>query len=73
LATGARFPTRLVPGALYEFEKKFDDAGTLTRRALALAQQKQTPDAIYRWQWQGARLLAKQGSAMRPSRDIGAR
>jgi len=48
-------------GALYEFEKKLDEAATLTRRALALAQQAQTPDGIYRWQWQNARLLAKQG------------
>lgn len=48
-------------GAMYEFEKKHDEALALTHRALALAQQAQASDSLYRWQWQGARLLAKQG------------
>ncbi len=48
-------------GAMYEFEKKLDEAQALTQRALALAQQSQAPDALYRWQWQSARLLGKQG------------
>ena len=47
-------------GGLYEFEKKHDAALALSRRALALAQQAQIPDAVYRWQWQTARLLAKE-------------
>ncbi len=48
-------------GAMYEFEDKLPEALALTHRALALAQQAQAPDAVYRWQWQAARLLAKQG------------
>ncbi len=48
-------------GAMYEFEKKFDEAAALTQRAVALAQQAQAPDSLYRWQWQSARILAKQG------------
>ena len=47
-------------GALYEFEGRLDEAARLTRRALALAQQVEAPDAIYRWQWQMGRILAKQ-------------
>lgn len=48
-------------GGMYEFEKKLPEAQLLTHRALALAQQSQTPDAIYRWQWQAARIQAKLG------------
>ncbi|HYR59000.1 MAG TPA: CHAT domain-containing protein, partial [Chthoniobacteraceae bacterium] len=48
-------------GALYEFEKRNADALTLTRRAVFAAQQSQSPDALYRWEWQSGRLLAKQG------------
>ena len=47
-------------GALYEFEQRNADALTLTRRAVFAAQQARAPDALYRWQWQSARLLAKQ-------------
>lgn len=47
-------------GALYEFEKRHADALTLTRRAVFAAQQAHSPDALYRWQWQSGRLLAKQ-------------
>jgi CHAT domain-containing protein len=47
-------------GALYEFEKRDAEALTLTRRAVFAAQQAQSPDALYRWQWQAGRLLAKQ-------------
>lgn len=49
-------------GALYEFEKKHTEALALTQRALALAQQAQSPDALYRWQWQAARIMAKEGA-----------
>ena len=48
-------------GALYEFEKRNDEALTLTRRAVFSAQQAQSPDALYRWEWQIGRILAKQG------------
>jgi CHAT domain-containing protein len=46
---------------MYEFENKLPEALALTHRALALAQQVQAPDAVYRWQWQSARILGKQG------------
>ena len=46
-------------GALYEFEKRDADALTLTRRAVFAAQQAHSPDALYRWEWQAGRLLAK--------------
>jgi CHAT domain-containing protein len=48
-------------GALYEFEKRYPDALTLTRRAVFAAQQAQSPDTLYRWEWQTGRILAEQG------------
>jgi CHAT domain-containing protein len=48
-------------GALYEFEKRYPEALALTRRAIFTAQQTQSPDVLYRWEWQSGRLLAKQG------------
>jgi len=48
-------------GALYEFEKRYPEALALTRRAVFTAQQGQSPDALYRWEWQTGRVLAKQG------------
>src|SRR6202022_427504 len=42
---------------LYEEEKKYDDALPLTRKALVLAQELNSPDTIYRWEWQTGRLL----------------
>ena len=44
-------------GELYEEEKKYDDALPLTRKALVLAQELNSPDTIYRWEWQSGRLL----------------
>ena len=44
-------------GELYEAEKKYDEALTLTRKALVLAQELKSPDALYRWEWQTGRLL----------------
>jgi len=44
-------------GELYEAEKKYDEALTLTRKALLLAQELKSPDALYRWEWQTGRLL----------------
>ena len=44
-------------GKLYEDEKKFDEALTLTRKAVLLAQELSSPDTLYRWQWQTGRLL----------------
>ena len=48
-------------GQLYEDESRNDEALTLTRRAVFLAQQTQSMDALYRWEWQTARLLKAQG------------
>lgn len=48
-------------GQLYEDQSRNDEALTLTRRALFLAQQTQSADALYRWEWQTARLLKAQG------------
>jgi CHAT domain-containing protein len=45
-------------GELYESQGRFTEALILTRKALFLAQQKQSQDALYRWQWQSGRLLA---------------
>lgn len=47
-------------GGLYEFEKKHAQALALTRRAVFAAQQAHSPDALYRWERQAGRLLAKQ-------------
>ncbi len=44
-------------GKLYEDEKKFDEALTLTRKAVLLAQELSSSDTLYRWQWQTGRLL----------------
>jgi CHAT domain-containing protein len=44
-------------GELYEAEKKYDQALALTRKALVLAQELNSPDALYRWEWQSGRLL----------------
>jgi CHAT domain-containing protein len=44
-------------GELYEEEKKFDEALALTRKAVGLAQQQRSMDALYRWEWQTGRLL----------------
>ena len=46
-------------GALYEFENRNTEALSLTRRAVFAAQQAQSPDSLYRWEWQSGRLLAK--------------
>lgn len=48
-------------GQLYEQDKQLEGALTLTRRAVFAAQQAQTPEALYRWQWQAGRLLKAQG------------
>jgi len=49
-------------GKLYEFEGRLEDAATLTRRALHLAQQIQAPDFVYLWQWQIGRILLQTGA-----------
>jgi CHAT domain-containing protein len=48
-------------GRLYEMAGRNDEALTLTRRAVTLAQQAQSPDSLYLWQWQTGRLLRALG------------
>jgi CHAT domain-containing protein len=44
-------------GELYETEKKYDEALATTRQATLLAQELNSPDMLYRWEWQTGRLL----------------
>jgi len=46
-------------GRMYELEGKYDMALDHTRQSLFLAQEYQSPDVLYMWQWQLARLLYK--------------
>lgn len=48
-------------GGLYEAAKRYDEALTLTRRAVWAAQQAGAPESLYRWQWQSGRLLQALG------------
>jgi filamentous hemagglutinin family protein len=48
-------------GSLYQLEGRLNEALLLTRRALSKAEAAQAPDSIYRWHWQEAQLLRKQG------------
>lgn len=45
-------------GQLYEERRRFDDAMSLTNRAIFQAQRANAPESLYRWQWQTARLHA---------------
>jgi CHAT domain-containing protein len=47
-------------GELYRMEGKSDEALVLTRHAALLAQQLKSPDILFRWQWQIARIIALQ-------------
>jgi CHAT domain-containing protein len=46
---------------LYEDANRYEDAAALTRRALFAAQRAASPDALYRWQWQLARIQRSAG------------
>lgn len=48
-------------GGLYELTEQWSDARNLTQQALLLAEQVQSPDILYRWEWQLGRLSEKQG------------
>jgi len=48
-------------GHLYEMQHRTDEALDLTRRALLSAQQVSSPESLYRWHWQTARLLRSKG------------
>jgi CHAT domain-containing protein/Tfp pilus assembly protein PilF len=49
-------------GGLYETERRYSEALDLTRKAVFAAQQANTPESLYRWQWQGGRLLRQLGN-----------
>lgn len=46
---------------LYESEKRWDEALSLARKAVANAEQAQEPAALYRWQWQVGRVQKSKG------------
>ena len=48
-------------GQLYEERGRLDDAMALTNRAIFQARRADATEALYRWQWQTARLHAAQG------------
>ena len=48
-------------GALYEHEQRYDDAASLSRKAISIAQRANAPESLYRWQWQLGRVLARVG------------
>jgi CHAT domain-containing protein len=49
-------------GALYEEERRNEEALVLTREAIFAAQRANAPESLYRWQWQAARLHRKMGN-----------
>jgi CHAT domain-containing protein len=48
-------------GELYERRGRLEEAMALTRKALLAGLEADAPDAIYRWQWQAARIHAAAG------------
>ena len=48
-------------GKLYEEENRYAEALQLTRRAINAAQQVNSSDSLYLWEWQAGRLLKKTG------------
>ncbi|MEW6493436.1 MAG: CHAT domain-containing protein [Cyanobacteriota bacterium] len=48
-------------GELYELTQQLSTAQELTQQALLLAEEIQSPDIRYRWEWQLGRLWEKQG------------
>ncbi|MGF1514819.1 MAG: CHAT domain-containing protein [Elainellaceae cyanobacterium] len=48
-------------GELYEQAGQWQEAETLTHRALASLEGQDTPEVAYRWEWQLGRLLQRQG------------
>lgn len=52
-------------GGLYELTKQLSAAQDLTQQALLLAEEIQSPDIRYRWEWQLGRLGEKQGDRKR--------
>lgn len=52
-------------GGLYELTKQLSAAQDLTQQALLLADEIQSPDIRYRWEWQLGRVWEKQGHRKR--------
>ena len=50
-------------GALYEDERRYDEALRLTEEAILAAQQASAPESLYRWHWQAGRVHRKMGSS----------
>jgi len=48
-------------GNLYEEQNQLGDALELTRGAILAAQKRNVSEALYRWQWQSGRILARLG------------
>jgi CHAT domain-containing protein len=48
-------------GHVYEMLNRTDEALDLTRRAILAAQRVRSPESLYRWHWQTARLLRAKG------------
>lgn len=48
-------------GSLYEDERRYEEALRLTQQATFAAQQVNSPESLYRWQWQAGRVLKKMG------------
>ena len=48
---------------LYENQGRFDESLGLTRQAVFAAQQVQSADGLYRWEWQTGRLLKAKGDS----------
>jgi CHAT domain-containing protein len=65
LATDARLDSYALGyrAELYENAGRTEDALALTRRALFAAQRAGSPDALYRWQWQLARIQRSAGDS----------
>jgi CHAT domain-containing protein len=52
-------------GGLYELTEQWSDAQDLTQQALLLADEIQSPEIRYRWEWQLGRLSEKRGDRKR--------
>jgi CHAT domain-containing protein/Flp pilus assembly protein TadD len=52
-------------GGLYELTKQWSAAQDLTQQALLLAEEIQSPEIRYQWEWQLGRLSEKQGNIKR--------
>jgi CHAT domain-containing protein len=50
-------------GQMYEHDGQSEAALNFTRRAVFTAQEAQMPDALYRWEWQSARIFKEQGDS----------